>query len=363
MLFMISLMSSCVRTESEVLVDDGNFSYEEALLQREGPRVFDVMPGAHGYLAVQWLEHMNDDLPNRLAFSDCELATAEWIAETLIKMGFDEEQVEIQPFAYEAPTTSWWDDATMMIEWHEAMGYYDGLERLDESQNVILTLPGKSAETIIIGAHYDSVGYPGISDNASGTVLLLENAYLMRDVDHYYTLQYVFFGAEEVGLIGAFYFVYHMTQEDIDNLVLMINADVILDGPELIYAVAYMEQLPASPMDLLWESPTYSQNALTAQIEELANWLNAEYQTELISRPHAIVVPTDQLAFLQLGIPVMVFYATHPVQYPNVFSGDVLHTADDDLDVIMSRFPGRIERSLSSFGRFLEEVVRSEFVE
>src|SRR5262249_7726363 len=156
-------------------------------------------------------------------------------------------------------------------------GYYDGLMRIDDSQNVILTLPGRSEQTIIIGAHYDGVGNPGISDNAGGMVLLLENAYRMRDVDHYYTLQYVFFGAEEVGLIGAFYFVDQMSQREIDNLVLMINADVIMDGPELVYGVAYLDKMPEYPVDLLWETPEVSQNGLTEQVEAIAGRLNENY--------------------------------------------------------------------------------------
>ena len=348
--------------QNDPMVEQGESEQEEQSLHI-GPREFDVASGEHGYLGVQWLEHMNDDLPNRLAFTDRELETAEWLVETLLEMGFDESQVDMQMFNYADRTSSWWGPATMMVEWYESMGYYDGLERLDESQNVILTLPGRSEETIIIGAHYDGVGYPGISDNAGGTVLLLENTYRMKDMDHYYTLQYVFFGAEEVGLIGAFHFVDQMSQEEVDNLVLMINADVIMDGPELVYAVAYIDEMPAFPMDLLWELPTYAQNETTAQIEEIASRLNADNQTELIGKPHAITLPSDQVAFVQFGIPVMVFYSTHPVEYPEVFEGDVLHTANDSLDFLLENHPGRVERALSEFGLFLEEVVSHEFVQ
>jgi len=356
------------------------YSDQETSLGNEG-REFDVRPGEHGYLGVQWIEHMNDYLPNRLAFTDRELETAEWIVETLLEMGFDEDQVEMQTFAYNVPTSSWWGDPTRMIQLYEATGYYDGLERLDESQNVILTLPGRSAETIIIGAHYDGVGYPGISDNAGGVVLLLENAYRMRDIDHYYTLQYVFFGAEEVGLVGAFYFVDNMTQEEIDNLVLMINVDVIMDGPQLIYSVGYFEELPEIPMDIMrgeadWERRGIEllQNDVTMEIKTIAARLNAENRTDLISIPQGIALSTDQLAFLQFGIPTMVFYGTHPVDSPEVvpdvvsvipdlFIGDVLHTERDCLDFLMETHPGRVEHALNYFGIFLEEVVSSEFVQ
>jgi len=327
-----------------------------------GLRGFAVAPGDHGYLGVGWIEHMNDYLPNRLAFSDRELETAEWLVETLLEMGFDENQIEMQTFGFDTPTSSWWGDASWTVEWFEEMGYYDGLERIDYSQNVILTIPGRSEETIIIGAHYDGVDNPGISDNASGTVLLLENAYRMQNVDHYYTLQYIFFGAEEVGLIGAFYFVDNMTQEEIDNLVMMINADVLMDGSDLIYAVGYIDNtLPSEPGDILWETPEILQNSLSEQVKEIANQLNAGSGMELISKPHAITLPSDQLAFTQFGIPVMVFYATQPVQYPEIMDGDVLHTEFDCLDFLVENHPRRVERALQQFGVFLEEVVSSNF--
>ena len=328
-----------------------------------GGHIFNVTPNDHGYLAMQWIRHMNDYLPNRLAFSDRELEAAEWIAETLIDMGFDEDQVEIQTFSIDVETSSWWGEATWTVEWFESLGYYEGLELLGYSQNVILTIPGRSEQTIVIGAHYDGVDNPGISDNAGGTVLLLENAYRMQNVDHYYTLQYVFFGAEEVGLIGAFYFVDNMTQEEIDNLVLMVNADVIMDGPDLVYSVGYIEALPLSPIDILWETPGISQNSLTEQVDEIAEHLNEQHNTRLISKPHGITLPSDHLAFVPFEIPVMVFYATHPVEYPEAFIGDVYHSERDCLDYMMANHPGRVERALHHFGRFLEEVVSSEFVQ
>lgn len=331
---------------------------QEIELLRESRFEFDVTAGEYGYLAVGWIEHMNDFLPNRLAFSDRELEAAEWIVETLLEMGFDENQVEMQTFAYDVLTSSWWGDALWSVEWFKSAGYYEGLEFLYESQNVILTIPGRSEQTIIIGAHYDGMANPGISDNASGTVLLLENAYRMQYVDHYYTLQYVFFGAEEVGLIGAFYFVDNMSQEAIDNLILMINADVIMDGPDLVYAIGYVEHA-----SMIISSSDVLQNPLSEQIKELANQLNDQFNTELISKPHAITLPSDHLAFMQFGMPVMVFYATHPVEYPDTFIGDVFHSPNDCLDFITTYQPGRVERALSEFGRFLEAIVSSEFVE
>jgi len=337
----------------------------------------------HGYLGMQWLRHINDYLPSRLPFSDRELEAAEWIRETLLEMGFDRNQIEMQTFSYHDDTTSWWGgNTTRMVAGYELLGFYNELELLYYSQNVILTIPGYSTETIIIGAHYDSVGFPGISDNAGGIVLLLENAYRTRDIKPYYTLQYVFFGAEEVGLIGSFHFADMMSQEEIDNLLLMINADSMMDGPDLIYAIAYFDELPPIPSDILRpeDDPLRlgimpSQNSFTGSVERIAARIRRHYNTELISMPHAITLGTDHVSFFQFATPAMVFYSTHLVNYPEVapddariiipdmFIGDVWHTERDCLDFIMANHPGRIERALNQFGVFLEEVVSGELVE
>jgi len=344
--------------------DLADIGREQTTFDIQTQREFDVSPGEHGYVGAALIEHMNDHLPNRLAFSDRELEAAEWIVDTLLAMGFSGDQVEVQTFHYETSTSSWWGGASWMIDWFEESGYYDEVEFTGYSQNVILTLPGRSEQTIIMGAHYDGMANEGVSDNASGTVLLLENAYRMRDVDHYYTLQYVFFGAEEVGLVGSFYFADNMTSEEADNLILMINADVIMDGPDLIYAIGYIEALPEWPMEILWGGEVdVSQNPLSENVKEIAGRLNAERATALISKPHALTLPSDQLAFLSFGVPVMVFYGTHPVTYPETFIGDVLHTPDDNLDFIMENHPGRVERALYEFGLFLETITMSENIQ
>ena len=323
-------------------------------------RDFQVAPGNFGDLAVAFIEHMQDHLPFRLAFSDRELEASQWIASTLLEMGFEESQIEIQSFRIDTHTSSWWGGPSRMIEWYYESGYYDGLELLEYSQNVILTIPGRSDETIIIGAHYDGVGNPGISDNAAGVALLLESAYRMQSLDHYHTLQYIFYGAEEVGLIGAFYFADSLSYEEIDNIVLVVNADVIIEGPYFIYGVGYLEVLPEWPMDMLWggDKPEISQNQLTNSISALANEL-ANQGIYLIAEPRSVIFPTDHLAFLGFGVPVLNFFGTYETIYPELIYRNVLHTPDDCLDFFFENFPGRIEDGLNTFGSFLELVIMS----
>jgi Zn-dependent M28 family amino/carboxypeptidase len=268
----------------------------------------------------------------------------------------------MQTFRYDVITSSWWGDASWSIRWFEEQGYYDGLEWTDYSQNVILTLPGRSDETIVIGAHYDSVANEGISDNAAGVALLLETANRLQYYDHYYTLQFVFYGAEEVGLIGAFYFVDNLSETEVNNLILSINADVIVEGPVFVYALGSVAYLPDFPETLLWaggDLPTIHTCSLTLEIDDIADKL-LYHDIHLTAIPEAIFSPTDHLAFLEFGIPVMYIYGTYEPVYPEFFVRNILHTPDDNLDFIMGDAPGRIEDALYSFGRFLEEILLVE---
>ncbi len=85
----------------------------------------------------------------------------------------------------------------------------------------------------IIGAHYDSyikeigpVGAPGANDNASGTAGVLEIARLLRDHEFDYTIEFILFSGEEVGLQGSRYAAQYsaVISEDIRG---MINMDMI----------------------------------------------------------------------------------------------------------------------------------------
>ncbi len=110
-------------------------------------------------------------------------------------------------------------------------------------QNVLGYLPGKSKEYIVIGAHYDHIGYghyssmapdqsgkvhPGADDNASGTAGLLELARMFSErrseLDR--GILFAAFAGEEVGLIGSAKWVEKPTLP-LQNAVAMMNMDMI----------------------------------------------------------------------------------------------------------------------------------------
>ncbi len=92
-----------------------------------------------------------------------------------------------------------------------------------------------NAGTIILGAHYDSVGSPlgdgeafapGANDNGSGVAALLELARIMSAAPARATIMFVFFSAEEFNRQGSISFAGWVRAKDIDVLG-MINVDTI----------------------------------------------------------------------------------------------------------------------------------------
>ena len=109
--------------------------------------------------------------------------------------------------------------------------------------NVLSYLPGKTDEYIVIGAHYDHLGYgnvdslapsqigkihPGADDNASGTAGVLELARLLapRKGQLQRGILFADFAGEELGLLGSAEWVKEPTLP-LDKAVAMINMDMI----------------------------------------------------------------------------------------------------------------------------------------
>ncbi len=122
-----------------------------------------------------------------------------------------------------------------------------GIEpRKGTARNVIGFLPGndpaKREEIIVIGAHYDHIGFGGVGslapesggvhhgadDNASGTAGLLELARLLAANRHQLarSVLLIAFSGEEEGLVGSAHFVRNPTVP-LEKIVAMLNLDMI----------------------------------------------------------------------------------------------------------------------------------------
>ena len=109
--------------------------------------------------------------------------------------------------------------------------------------NVIGFIDNGAASTVIIGAHFDHLGFGedgnsmirnvvnqihnGADDNASGTASMIELARLLKH-SKYKKNNYLFiaFSGEELGLFGSKYFILHPTI-DLSSVNYMINLDMV----------------------------------------------------------------------------------------------------------------------------------------
>jgi len=318
--------------------------------------------GAFGEFALSKVKHIENNFLNRLPFTQDELNTALWIKETVLQMGSSQEHVQLQNFKMPERTPLFPVDIIRYSR--QDRGVYEGLELIETSQNVIVTIPGQVEQTIIIGAHYDTnLQNSGTSDNASGMGLLLENIYRMKESNPYYTLKYIFFGAEEIGLVGSQYFVENLSEHGRDNLIFMINADVLFDGPDLVFATGKLD-IPLA--HYVFGIDQIQSHPISAQIQELANSLNDAYNLELISEPRGIMAATDQLAFIDLEIPVMLLMGVSLNEgqindYRELITGDVMNTYNDTWSHIKSLDSNRKERAIYTFSKLLYHVLNTQF--
>ena len=105
------------------------------------------------------------------------------------------------------------------------------LETLGQSVNVIAETPGGDPHrTVVIGAHLDSVpAGPGINDNGSGSGGILEMAevYAEQSRTPRNKLRFMWYGAEEIGLVGSTKYVEGLSQAEKDDILAMLNFDMI----------------------------------------------------------------------------------------------------------------------------------------
>ena len=87
---------------------------------------------------------------------------------------------------------------------------------------------GDPDNVIVVGAHLDSVGTGnGINDNGSGSAGILEIAEQLRFVHPQNKVRFVWFSAEESGLLGSEHYVATLPPEERAKIAAMLNFDMI----------------------------------------------------------------------------------------------------------------------------------------
>jgi len=107
-------------------------------------------------------------------------------------------------------------------------------------RNVLGFIDNQAEKTIVIGAHFDHLGFGGVGslhrgdsaihngedDKASGTAALLALAELLKHQKHQSNFLFIAFSGEENGLWGSNYFVKNPTI-DLETVNFMVNMDMV----------------------------------------------------------------------------------------------------------------------------------------
>ena len=163
-----------------------------------------------------------------------------------------------------------------------------------QSYNVIAeTAGGNPNNVVVVGAHLDSVSRgPGINDNGSGSAAILEIAeqYAAQGRTARNKIRFMWFGAEEHGLIGSNRYVASLPQSELDKIMAMLNFDMI-GSPNyvrFVYDGDGSDSQPAGPQG-------------SAHIEDLfVDYFNSE---GLASEPTQFSGRSDYGPFIAKGIP------------------------------------------------------------
>ena len=244
----------------------------------------------------------SDELEGRATGTDSDKLAADYIASkfekyNLIKKG---EQGYLQYF-----------EATIKDNPHSQT-----VKRKITGINVIGYIDNKTKETIIIGAHYDHIGYGdfgslydgdraihnGADDNASGVSILINLANNLEEIKEYNYL-FIAFSGEEHGLFGSSFYAKNPTI-NLENVRFMINFDM----------VGRLNQENTLAINGIGTSSKWE-----GLIKE-ANTFNFKLKTT-----ESGVGPSDHTSFYLQGIPVIHFFTGQHSDY---------HKPSDDVEKI-----------------------------
>jgi len=190
----------------------------------------------------------------------------------------------------------------------------------DTGYNVVGYLPTGNDTTVIIGAHFDHLGWGGkgssrylgkekkihygADDNASGTAAMMELARHFASIKSqiHYSLLFVAFSGEEAGILGSAWYVRHWTI-DSSKLRMMVNLDMV--GR----LRAQDKGLAIFGTGTCTEFKQYFDSTLTDS-------------TMKLNFQESGTAPSDVTAFYNNGIPVLFFFTGQHEDY---------HTPEDVL--------------------------------
>ena len=174
----------------------------------------------------------SDELEGRQTGTQAEKKAADYIANRFKNLGLDPKGTEgfIQPFTFMPKTNP-----------HGEVKFTKNEDGTITGNNVIGFIDHKAKNTIIIGAHFDHLGFGGegslyrdsikaihngADDNASGVAIMLNLASKLKNKNIKNNYLFMAFSGEEMGLLGSNYFVKNPTINT-KAVSYMINMDMV----------------------------------------------------------------------------------------------------------------------------------------
>jgi Zn-dependent M28 family amino/carboxypeptidase len=157
---------------------------------------------------------------------------------------------------------------------------------------------GDKNHVVVVDAHLDAIYGAGMLDNASGSATILDVAEQMKNVQPLNKLRFIWFGGEELGLLGSAYYVNNLSSNELSHIGYDLDADVtatpnytigVLDpaGPDLFSGVS-TNTFP----NRVYKASTVARDQAIAYFDSIG--LNHE-----LFSPEG----TDAISFNEVGIP------------------------------------------------------------
>jgi hypothetical protein len=216
--------------------------------------------------------------------------------------------------------------------------------------NVVAHIPGSTAESVVVGAHYDSRPYdgsaPGAEDNGSGVAALLglAKAFQSAGIKPKASVYFVAFAGEEPGLIGSDAFA-HVLQNGGSELPeeCKQSSTSLLNGQGASVAsntkVIVMDEIGWSSPDL--DTPTVNLESydwtkpVMDHLRESSQTHNGESLTVVHSN-HPF--GSDHMSFLDKNIMAVLTINGNDEDYPNYHqSSDTIDNVDPHLLTMVSK--------------------------
>jgi hypothetical protein len=168
-----------------------------------------------------------------------------------------------------------------------------------DDYNVIADSKGGDPDhVVVVDAHLDAIYGAGLLDNASGSATILDIAQMMRKVNPRNKLRFIWFGGEELGLLGSAYYVSNLSLSDLRKIGYDLDADVTAT-PNYVVGI-----LDPTGVDLFSRTVSTQFLPYVYQPSAVARDLGIQYFTS-IGLNHELFSPvgTDAFNFDMAGIP------------------------------------------------------------